>query len=279
MNKLNFNQSVGFPLETEILDEMQKAWTVLNALGNIAGNLSIISGCEVTGTNVADGVVFINGEVLEFRGGIQQTKVIIIETPTSLEFEDFNSHDVIFTRYATFGTATTFYNWADFKRGFPTTEIQAALEEKAEVTDLASLVARITELEKKNAVFQAGGGMVLWNKPLNQIPTGWQEVVDWRGRIPAGLDTTQTEFNLMGKTGGSKTHTNTIDEMAQHNHDWKYSFEGDDAGDGSSFNEFSFKPGIIPAGDSTSPIGKTGNGTPYSIMNPYRVVLFIEYIG
>jgi hypothetical protein len=69
MNTLNFNQSVGFPLETNILDEMQTSYSLFNALGAIAGNFSIISGCVLSGSTVADGVVFINGEVLEFKGG------------------------------------------------------------------------------------------------------------------------------------------------------------------------------------------------------------------
>ena len=42
MNHINFNQSVGFPLETEILAEMQKAYKLLNALGAIVGNNTII---------------------------------------------------------------------------------------------------------------------------------------------------------------------------------------------------------------------------------------------
>lgn len=38
------------------------------------------------------------------------------------------------------------------------------------------------------------------------------------GRVPVGVDTTQTEFNVVEKTGGAKTHKLTIDEMPNHNH-------------------------------------------------------------
>lgn len=123
MNRLNFNQSVGFPLETNILDEMQTSWGIFNALGALAGNFTIISGCETIGTTVRDGVVFINGEVLEFKGGLAQDNVIIVETKQALEFEDGNTHDVVFTRYATFGVATTQWPWSDFKRGIETKEL------------------------------------------------------------------------------------------------------------------------------------------------------------
>ena len=142
MNKLNFNQSVGFPLETEILDEMQKAWTVLNALGSIAGNFTILSGCAVTGANAADGVVYIDGEVLAFQGGIITDNVIIVETPESREFEDTNTHEVIYIRYATFGTATTQWLWTDFKKPIETKTLEATLGTIGE-----ALVAIIEKLD------------------------------------------------------------------------------------------------------------------------------------
>jgi hypothetical protein len=178
MNKLNFNQSIGFPFETNILDEMQKAYTLFNALGAIVGNFSIIAGCELNGSTIADGVVFINGEILEFKGGVAQTNVIVVEEKTALEFEDTNSHDVIFTRYATFGTATTQWPWADFKRGMPTIDIAEALAGKATTQALTalsnSIQTMLTKLDTidENAKVQvqtdwnATGGLAeLLNKP------------------------------------------------------------------------------------------------------------------
>ena len=38
------------------------------------------------------------------------------------------------------------------------------------------------------------------------------------GRVPVGVDTSQTEFNTVGKTGGEKTHTLTVDEIPKHRH-------------------------------------------------------------
>jgi hypothetical protein len=39
------------------------------------------------------------------------------------------------------------------------------------------------------------------------------------GRVPVGIDIYQTEFNTSEKTGGTKTHTLTVDEMPRHSHD------------------------------------------------------------
>lgn len=38
------------------------------------------------------------------------------------------------------------------------------------------------------------------------------------GRVPVGVDTAQTEFNTVEKTGGEKTHTLATNEMPRHNH-------------------------------------------------------------
>lgn len=39
-----------------------------------------------------------------------------------------------------------------------------------------------------------------------------------KGRSLVGLDATQTEFDALGKTGGAKTHTLSVNEMPNHNH-------------------------------------------------------------
>lgn len=276
MNRLIFNQSIGFPLETNILSEMQTAWSILNALGNIAGNFTILQGCTEVGTTVSDGVVFINGEVIEFKGGQVQSSVIIVQTPTVLEFEDNSEHEVIFTRYATFGVGTALFPWEDFKRFKTSIELT---EEKAENTTIDALIERIEELEGRPAANVPVGLIAIWGQAANLIPDGWEEYAPLRGRMPVGLDTSDPYFETLLAPGGSKTHINTIAEMATHGHDWNYSTEGDDGATGGSYSEFTQKPGGIAANNSQNPIGKTGGGQEYSIMNPYRVVLYIQYVG
>jgi microcystin-dependent protein len=39
-----------------------------------------------------------------------------------------------------------------------------------------------------------------------------------KGRIPVGKDSAQTEFDVLGETGGAKTHTLTTTEMPSHTH-------------------------------------------------------------
>lgn len=43
-------------------------------------------------------------------------------------------------------------------------------------------------------------------------------VPNLKGRIPVGLDSAQTEFDVLGETGGAKTHTLSSSEMPTHSH-------------------------------------------------------------
>jgi len=54
--------------------------------------------------------------------------------------------------------------------------------------------------------FGVGDGSTTFNVP------------DLRGRVPVGQDSGQSEFNVLGETGGAKTHALTEAELAAHDH-------------------------------------------------------------
>ncbi len=281
MNKLNFNQSIGFPFETNILDQMQTSYNIFNAFGAIIGNFSIVSGCELVGTTVADGVVFINGETLAFKGGVAQDNVIIVETKQALEFEDGNSRDVIFIRYATFGTATTQYPWTTFKRGFETKEIPAELSKKEDKTTVDALIARIIALEARPSSGIPIGMIAIWGREANLIPKGWKPYDLLKGRVPIGFDKDDPDFQLVGKISGAKNKKLEISEIPEHAHEsieWSGGKAVNTAGKGAIASGGHIATGEYNEGkiNMTSSIGK---GHEFSIMNPYAVVHFIEYVG
>jgi hypothetical protein len=146
MNTQNFNQSDGFPLETETLDEMQKAYLFLQHFGHLAGNYSIISGCEVSNGVVSDGAIFLNGELLEFKGANLGADIIIVQTVTPNEFENATEKDVLYKRHATFGFGLNSIPWANFKRFKNVVELT---EQKAELTLIETLIDRIENLEAR----------------------------------------------------------------------------------------------------------------------------------
>ncbi len=56
------------------------------------------------------------------------------------------------------------------------------------------------------SVYGAGDGSTTFNVP------------NLKGRVPVGFDSGQTEFDALGETGGSKTHTLSTAEMPLHTH-------------------------------------------------------------
>jgi microcystin-dependent protein len=57
-----------------------------------------------------------------------------------------------------------------------------------------------------STTYGAGDGTTTFNIP------------NLKGKVPVGLDATQTEFDALAETGGAKTHTLTVAELAAHSH-------------------------------------------------------------
>jgi hypothetical protein len=293
MKRTDFTHTGGFPLEQRTLSDMQD--TYLEILKAIIGHFGlsnignyIISGCEIVGVNITPGMTYIDGDLASFPGAVGDatTKIAKITTLGDGAFEDGNNFPV----------------YSDYTAAVNATGVAlSAFTIVPKVADLVniplplnivydpnfgtanpSVLQRIAELEKKNAVFQVGGGMVFWNKAANLIPPGWHEVVNWRGRMPVGMDITvdgtgafvNPEFSPVtsggsdpGRTGGAKSKTLLIAEIPAHTHSVDVSTGGATAGGGS---------GVEPTSGQT---GATGGGQAFSLLNPFQTVLFIEWTG
>lgn len=116
MNKVNFEQTGGFPLETNTLSFLQSAYGQLSGLAGLGGQSYILNGCTVAGGNVTDGTIVIDGEVLPFVGGPKLARVIIDETVTDKTFEDGVSKPVYYTRVAKMAAAGGVTDFDSLKR-------------------------------------------------------------------------------------------------------------------------------------------------------------------
>lgn len=85
------------------------------------------------------------------------------------------------------------------------------------------------------------------------------------GKIAIGVDEDDTDFSMIGNTGGEKTHKLTIEEMPTHNHNYYYKNIGAATGSESIVGNSSSNTGSV--GTSS-----TGGNQQHNNMPPYEVV-------
>lgn len=94
------------------------------------------------------------------------------------------------------------------------------------------------------------------------------------GRVPVGVDASQTEFDAAEKTGGEKVHTLTISEMPEHNHFVYRNAEGESVDDVYIFmRDTAFEESPYQAGSTSDIEGLStayrGGGAAHNNLQPY----------
>lgn len=87
-----------------------------------------------------------------------------------------------------------------------------------------------------------------------------------QGRVPVGVDTSDTDFDTVEETGGEKEHTLTIDEIPSHNHKTNIGVALSPESSGYRIGE----SGVVRANDNIERDSQnTGGNQPHSILQPY----------
>jgi hypothetical protein len=275
MNQVNLQQSGGFPLETDTLNFMQLAYSALQKMAALGGDNYILSGCEAVGASITDGYIVIAGEVLEFRGGVATSKIIIKEDIVSRPFEDGQVKQIFFTRYAAFGTGIGAIEWSTVIR----------LKKLSAFKDLPTFFSSAIDLDDENTLATAKAVKLLNDKIESKLPVGC--IVIWGGyinAIPNGYalcDGQEGRPNLtdkfiigagnaypVGSIGGATEVTLTIEQMPEHDHDQPST---PNANGSASGNATSHPDGPLV----TKKTGKTGGGEAHPNMPPYYALAYI----
>lgn len=255
MNKrIDFTNLGGFPLEQDTLEFMQSSYRgAISALAQLTGNKVIVKGVETIGTNVTDGWIVVDGELIPFVGGNLAANVVLVDAPNVVRttFEDGFVRDVYYTKTATCGLVGNFA----FSELVPLLTLQNMWvpgDLKQKHVDNAYIASN----------FDGNGYGLNREKGWRILSSAYPAAA---GRVLVNLDAGDADFDEVGKLKGAKTHTLTISEMPAHNHAVQ-----EYAGTNSSGQHIT-SPVVGTASGTLS--GSAGGGGAHNNIQPSYVVL------
>lgn len=133
-----------------------------------------------------------------------------------------------------------------------------------DVTKLMGAFTSVTDLTKQLFLLMHRVGDIIFSTSDENPSTiyGGTWVAWGKGQVPVGVDTSDSDFNAVEKTGGEKEHTLTVDEMPSHNHDFGQQF----ATTSSLSGTYGY---YMIAGTQTDVIKNTGGNQPHNNLQPY----------
>jgi hypothetical protein len=149
-------------------------------------------------------------------------------------------------------------------------------------TELASGAVQASNLATSALAAAYPVGSIYMNASNSNNPSTLLGFGTWAafgaGRVPVGIDSSDTDFDTAEETGGAKTHTLDLDEMPSHRHGGIYpagsagsftqGFDVDNATSGNTLTEEKFT--TYAGGDKTD--GTEGTTQAHNNLQPYIVV-------
>ena len=144
-----------------------------------------------------------------------------------------------------------------------------------ELTNLSTLVNSL-----KNLFFPVNK-IVIFNDNddhSNYLGFTWERIAT--GKTLVGIDSSDTDFNTIGKIGGEKTHKLTISEMPKHKHNCVYAnnLKALQFGNGGSNYNFTWDNSGFN-GEAELIADETGGSKQHNNLQPYQVVAYWQRIA
>ena len=292
-----------FPMDCETLDNVQVNESIVSVLGHIAGDKTIILGCELTqgDTQRKPGYVFLKtkaypeGEVIYWEGGVLSAGMYVKEEFVSVSDEGYVYPQAYTVRSLAPGIGSENYKWSDFKEIKTLIQLEKMCQSLQETIDLmAPAPLGIVEvwagktvpagyalcdgsqfrIEDYPGLYAAIGDT--FNKAVNHAgdsqttSPGYFRLPDLRGRFIVGESSVDNEYKVKGSAGGEKKHQLTIEEMPAHSHDYATWETGN-----SDNNRFSGNKNNDRPDKETHATSSSGGNLAHENRPPYYVLAYI----
>lgn len=276
MDKINFTAKDNFPFSIDTANMMQGQTMLAAKLALLGGANYILSGCVDDGTNVSDGIIVVNGELIPFEGGVKKTKIAIQQTSKTLTAFGVEYPEAYIYRIAKFSD-TGDYNWSDFMQVLTNKQIEYKLNSlKGEETGFVKMWSgRVDRIPED---YRLCNGDVLTTELYPELAYSLGKeneqsfsIPDLRRRFIAGYDNAvDSGYSEMWSTGGAEAITLTKNQMPKHTHTIKFVDEkwGDNANS---------RPFPNPAGTAGYSAETTESGGDQAHENrpPYYVLAYV----
>lgn len=297
-----------FPVDCETLDALQTNIALLQVLGNLAGDKTILLGCEEeqNGTRRKAGYVFLKtkdfpeGEVIYWEGGTVSGGMYVHQeiVPTTAQGYEFPQAYTV--RSLKPGVGSENYKWGDFAVVRTPRELEEKIEKQGETLgELSAPPLGIIQIWAGKTVpsgYELCEGQQLkitdypdlykalgstFNNAYSatgsrySTSSGYFRMPDLRGRFIVGHNPSDTDYSGYGKAGGEKQHALTIKEMPSHTHPQNLWAEDSGTWKGGGRNS---SPNSTSKHDRTTQFGNTnatGGGAAHENRPPYYVLAYI----
>ncbi len=297
-----------FPVDCETLDALQTNIALLQVLGNLAGDKSILLGCEPeqNGTCRKAGYVFLKtkdfpeGEVIYWEGGTVSGGMYVHQEIVPVTAQGYEFPQAYTVRSLKPGVGSENYKWGDFAAVPTPRELEAKI--KTQDTAIGELsapplgIVQIWAGAKVPANYELCDGRELkitdypelyaalgtrFNRSYDcngkqySTTSGYFRLPDLRGRFIVGYNVSDADYGSYGKVGGEKKHILSVNELPAHSHGQNLWAGASDDWKGGGHHSW---PNATSYHNSTTPFGKTdntGSGGAHENRPPYYTLAYI----
>lgn len=215
-------------------------------------------------TNTWSTISKMNGELLNLGGSYDKAKSWLVRVTVS---DSLNTAmpigQTVSSEFALIVKTPTGVSFGKiWERGIIDAQGDVYVSGKTDTKSLTVDGFAISKLTILNMIYPVGSIFISTSSANPATTMGGTWTRYGQGRVLVGVNESDTDFSTAGKTGGEKTHLQTVDEMPSHTH----GFRG-----GGENNYVRVEPSSTYgySGNSDKTTNATGGNKPFNIMQPY----------